>query len=252
MSERPERFRAFIAISLPGRVKQELKRLQDRLKAKGIKASWPRTEALHLTLKFLGEVPEDQVTAVQACMARAVAQVPCFQLNAGGIGVFPGIKKARVIWAGTGGRTDILEQVFRNLDRELALLGFQKEKRRFSPHFTLARIKKGISPKTLIQLIQECNDIRSGFFRVRTLDLFKSKLLPGGAVHSKLFEAELGRNVKSEKKSINDFLFGFENRSPDFSVPGFHRLKNFQGQPPVFFQKKFLLRWFPEKLFLRF
>ena len=190
MPEKIGHIRSFIAVSLPGHVKRELGRLQARLKSAGIQASWPRTETLHLTLKFLGDIPENQIPSIREGLSRTAARAFCFDLTAGGLGVFPGIKKPRVIWAGTGGRTDLLEKVFQDLEGELELLGFPRENRRFSPHFTLARVKREFSPKALIRLIQACRDIRSRPFPVSSLDLFHSRLLPKGAVHTKIFSAE--------------------------------------------------------------
>lgn len=196
----PGKIRVFIAISLPGHVKKELKRLQDRLKSAGIQGSWPRPETLHLTLKFLGEVDEDRVPCLRECLGRTAGRACCFDLTAGGLGVFPGVSNPRIIWAGTGGRTDILDMVFRDLEQELYLLGFQREPRRFLAHVTLARMKKDLFlEKDLAQLIRACRDIRSRTFTVRSLELYKSRLRPEGPVHSVLFSARFGGKCESLK-----------------------------------------------------
>ena len=194
MSETAENVRTFIAVSLPGPVKQELKQLQARVKKMGVHASWPRPEAFHLTLKFLGDVSLGHMGSIQRCMEKAASQSAGFQLKAQGLGIFPSVKRPRVIWAGVGGRTDLLEQVFNNLEKGLAPLGFQKQGQRFSPHFTLARVKhKTADPVDFVRLIRECSDVRSMPFSVATIDLYKSRLTSRGAIHEKLFEARIGK-----------------------------------------------------------
>lgn len=184
--------RAFIAVPLPEEVKKFLTDLQIHLKDSGIKASWPKPENMHLTLKFLGNIDVHTFEAVKACMSRAAGQTPVHTLSASGIGVFPSVKKTRVIWAGTRGQTDILETLVKELDailfKELAV---KKEEKRYSPHLTIARIKRPIPPKTAIKLLQKFKDFHSSDFIVNQIKLFQSRLAPTGAVHTQLFSASL-------------------------------------------------------------
>ena len=183
--------RAFIAVSLPDNAIQILEEIQEKLKFKGIKASWVKPENLHLTLKFLGNVPVQDIDPVFSTMHNVVSDFSKFELSAGGLGVFPGVKKGRVVWAGIGGRTDILKNLFQSLEDHLLLLGIKKERQRFSPHITLGRIKTPVPPAELIPLIQECKDIRSRSFKLGSIDFFKSELTPFGAIHTLLLQAEI-------------------------------------------------------------
>lgn len=181
--------RAFVAISLPGQVKEVLGKIQNQLKGRGIEAAWTRPETLHLTLKFLGNIPCRDLQLFQGAMVQTADQFSPFELSVGGLGVFPGIRQARVVWAGTGGRTDILENLFKRLEESLGPLGIERETRRFSSHITLGRIKKPVAGPVWIDLIQACKDIRSPSFEVQGLDLFKSELRASSAVHTRLFQA---------------------------------------------------------------
>ncbi|MCK5162369.1 MAG: RNA 2',3'-cyclic phosphodiesterase [Desulfobacula sp.] len=182
--------RVFIAFPLPKETKNFLQGLQGQLKKSGIRASWTKPATMHLTLKFLGNVNINKIDTIKKCMIRAVTGVSNHTLSASGIGVFPSVKKARVIWSGTRGRTDILERLAKRLEAILFKdAGIKKENKRFSPHLTLARIKQPISPKTMIKLLQEFKDFCSEDFLVSEILLFQSELISSGAIHTPIFTA---------------------------------------------------------------
>jgi 2'-5' RNA ligase len=184
--------RAFIAISLPKEVKIFLKDLQRQLKAYGLKASWPRPESLHLTLMFFEQIHLDKIDRVKTCMSRTAAKIPIHNLSASGLGVFPSVKKARVIWSGTKGQTDILETLFYNLSLNLfADLGINEENKKFSPHLTVARIKKPVPPGKIIKLLEEFQEFCSKDFSVFEIKFFQSELTSSGAVHKIIFSTPL-------------------------------------------------------------
>jgi len=183
-------------LSLPDHVQQVLKEIQERLRSRGVKASWTKSGNLHLSLKFLGNVQVQGLYPIISAMNNAAESFFSFQLSAGGLGFFPGIKKARVIWSGIGGRTDNLENICKSLESHLQAVGIKKEKRRFSPHITLGRSKSFLSPAELISLIRECKDTRSRSFEPAGLDLFKSELTPFGAIHTPLSRAKLSPKEK--------------------------------------------------------
>lgn len=185
--------RAFIAVRLPDPVIQWLSGIQHQLKQSRIKASWPKPKTLHLTLKFLGDIRSDQVDAIQACMNNAINDLPPFFLHSNGLGCFPSVKRARVLWAGVGGQTDVLESVVRQLDQNLnKAIGMKRDKKRFSPHLTLARIKQPLSPKKVIHLMQDFKNEKSEAFKVESIKLYKSTLTSSGAIHEKLFSTKIG------------------------------------------------------------
>ncbi len=112
--------RAFIAIPLPDPIKTHLGQFQKQLKSKILlKASWPKPNSMHLTLKFLGNVDTGDIKTIQECMEMAVSNIPQFSLSATSIGVFPSVKKTRVIWSGIKGNIDVLNSLVQRIDFQL-------------------------------------------------------------------------------------------------------------------------------------
>ena len=186
MTEKISSIRAFIAISLPERTKHRLQALQGQLRTSGIKASWVNPAAMHLTLKFLGDIKMDQIDAIKICMETAVKNIPPPVLSVSGLGGFPSVDKARIIWAGIDGQTKIIEKLADRLEGLLGESGFSKEKRRYFPHLTLARVKKPVFSKQMLKLKEK---FRSKPFSASDLILYQSELKSSGAVHKKIYSA---------------------------------------------------------------
>jgi len=195
--ERPL-IRTFIAVPLPEIIIGFLSKLQEEIKQTKIKAALTNVKTMHLTLKFLGDTPAEAIDSVKEVIKITGERNSHVSLCAGGIGVFPSVKKARVIFSGVKGETDRLETLHKELDKQLSVLGFSRERKRFSPHLTLARIKKRQDPLKLIRLIQENQDQKTESFTANTICLFKSELNPAGAIHTKLFEQKLDTDRKSK------------------------------------------------------
>jgi 2'-5' RNA ligase len=181
--------RTFIALELPPSVISLLEKVQDDLKSMKIRAKWVRPENIHLTLKFLGNINPDDIDNIGGAMMDAVDDFAGINLVARGVGVFPGIKRPRVIWVGLGGQIQLLFAMQRALEDNLEALGFRKEKRPFKGHLTLGRIRQTIDPSMIHQIMREYATLPSEKFTVRRIILFKSDLKPTGAVYSQLQQA---------------------------------------------------------------
>jgi len=190
--------RAFIAIDLSDAIRQALGRLRDRVSLPGT-VRWVRSEGIHLTLKFLGEIDPLMIPDVTGAMARAGAAVPPFIFRVGGFGCFPGPRNPRVFWVGV--RTDgpSLAALKKNLDDELGPLGFGRESRAFKPHLTLARIKGriGTFPLDLFSRGEsggggEAEERVIGEQDAEEFVLFQSELKPSGAIYVPLATVLLG------------------------------------------------------------
>jgi RNA 2',3'-cyclic 3'-phosphodiesterase len=186
--------RAFIAIALPVHIVRYVEALQNHLKASGLKLSWVRPQNIHLTLKFLGEIEpslvEDAVTAMQS----AVRENAPFELTVQGVGVFPTVRRPRVLWVGVGGQTDGLVDLHRCLDDALAAAGFARETRPFKAHLTLARIKGGVAPQQLIRAMEDSGREPPRSMPVEEIALFQSRLQSTGAVYTLLARGRLAGN----------------------------------------------------------
>ena len=182
----PETIRTFIAFALPDDIKSALGRVQEGLKACGLKAKWVRLQGIHLTLKFLGNIGVEQVDPVARKMTGAVRGIGPLLLGAKGIGVFPNARRPRVIWAGLTGDLEQLVALQRNIDVALSEIGFAREKRSFKGHLTLGRFKGRMDSRRVTRALEEFEGFQTQTFTAQQLSLFKSQLEPAGAVYSQL------------------------------------------------------------------
>jgi 2'-5' RNA ligase len=180
------KIRTFVAFALPGQVLERLRKHADRLKARRLPVRWVKPENIHLTVKFLGDIRPSEVDPVFQAMRATAAACRAANLSAGGLGVFPGIKKPRVLWVGVTGELEALSRVHADLETRLEQAGFPREKRPFKSHLTLGRFKEGVDPKSLAEILGSCSDISPAPFEARELTLYKSDLKPSGAVYTEL------------------------------------------------------------------
>jgi 2'-5' RNA ligase len=180
--------RIFLALDPPEGLLGEIGRVQNRLQ--GLihgDVRWVRPEAIHLTLKFFGDVSERDVAKISAVAGKAAAGVRPFDLTIGGVGVFPDrYRQPRVIWLGMGGEAARLVTFQKGMERVLQEIGFPREERPFMPHLTLGRV---LTPKGLTGLkgvLEKGEMYTAGRFTASGLGLFKSDLTPRGAIYTRL------------------------------------------------------------------
>lgn len=176
--------RIFIAVDLPSELRKALKELQRELKPVTDTARWVAPESIHITLKFIGEVPERRLEDIDRAL-EGLSWKP-FTVAVRGVGFFPGTRSPRVFWAGMEAPT--MEGLTEQLDTRLERLGFEKEKRAFRPHITLARARETRMDSSLVTAATNHEERDFGSFTVDRIFLFQSTLKPSGAVYSKLKE----------------------------------------------------------------
>lgn len=153
---------------------------------------WARPENIHLTLKFLGDISESTVPAVADVIAETVRAYSPIMLSAGGIGVFPGIRRPMVLWTGIAGQTDVLAALQRDIDTRLhERLAIAPEKRRFTGHLTLGRVKGRADPNRFMEVIETFGGLSTEPFTADAVHLFRSRLLPTGPVYTRIAGASL-------------------------------------------------------------
>ena len=183
--------RTFIAIEIPAEIRKEMAKVQDGLKRSGADAGWTRPEGIHLTLKFLGDVPESQIEEIKKALVQAAEATSRFRLEIAGAGAFPNPKHPRVVWLGLSGDVDRLSSLQGSVEESMTAMGFDREERAFSPHLTLARIKYLRPGYSWQQAIESIKDIRLAGFDVDHISLMRSDLKPSGAVYTELGRARL-------------------------------------------------------------
>jgi len=178
--------RAFLAIDVPDSYRAGLATVQVALKKSGADVRWVTPANIHLTLKFFGDITDTQVEEIATAAAAVAAATPAFHLQAQGVGTFPNPKNPRVIWLGLGGQTDVLAGLVQQLEEAFVPLGFPAEKRSFTPHLTLGRVRSSRGREELQR--QMANLVLPAFqdFTVTGMVLYQSSLRPQGAVYTPL------------------------------------------------------------------
>ncbi len=152
---------------------------------------WADPDHVHLTLQFLGAVPEERVAAVSAAVLAAAAAGRPLALEVRGAGGFPNARRPRVLWLGVGGEVAALGALVQDLGRRLAPLGFAPEERPFSPHLTLGRARDGRGAPGLGGALAGAAADDGIAWRAGELVLFQSHLSPKGARYEALVRAPL-------------------------------------------------------------
>jgi len=177
--------RLFVAIDLPAEVVANLEDLVARLRATA-RINWSRPSNLHLTTKFIGEWPQSRLAEMKAALGELTGRQP-IPIQVRGLGFFPNSRAPRVFWAGVHAPPDLAD-LARDTDRALERLGAPSERRPYSPHLTLARIKEPVPLNALQQAIASLEPVELGAFTADRFFLYQSNLEPSGAVYTRLSE----------------------------------------------------------------
>ncbi len=189
--------RTFVAVNIPVEIKQNLQKEIDQLRALicGESVRWVRSQGIHLTLNFLGEISNSSLGEIRQTLEREIEKHPTCTLSVEGFGCFPNRRRPRVLWIGITEDQGTLAQVQSSINEKLVPLGFEKDGRTFHPHLTLGRVKRNVSTSDLIQIqdaINEFDVAQIGQFEVREIHLIESILKPTGAEYFTLGEYALG------------------------------------------------------------
>ncbi|HBE73279.1 MAG TPA: RNA 2',3'-cyclic phosphodiesterase [candidate division Zixibacteria bacterium] len=182
--------RCFVALEVPADIQEILGRASARLAGSGADVGWVKPENIHLTLKFLGEIPQGRALQVGMAVSRLKGRIGPVPAALGGLGAFPVLHKPRVVWAGLSQGTEECGRVFAAVEGELADMGFQREEREFSPHLTLGRVRSDRNVGELVKLIGETG-LEPVEFSLKALTLMKSSLTPQGSVYEPMNTAYL-------------------------------------------------------------
>ena len=182
--------RTFLALDLPTSVREALVREQQALQRQLPAASWVRTHAMHITVKFLGDTPEEQIEMIREAVSGKCKDLLSFVIELAGLGVFPDSKAPRTLWAGISSGQEQLLSLEKDIDEALVPIGFPAEHKPYHPHVTLARIKKDHRQfgLTLRQAEILTHMIKFGSVPVEKIRLYKSELKPGGSIYTPLWD----------------------------------------------------------------
>ncbi len=188
--------RTFVAISLPRTMITRLIALQDHLRKTGLRASWPRPETMHLTLRFLGDVAPVKLDTLKKALETGYATCEPVRLALNGAGVFPNRRRPKVVFAEVTVPAGNLAPLRAVADLAAVQAGLPPDNKAFHPHVTLARLRRDrLNAEALARLYHALDDagtFHAGAIDVSNVSLFSSRLSSGGAVHQVMATYGLG------------------------------------------------------------
>ena len=180
-------FRAFIAVEVDGDMLRTLSKALGRCDAN---LKLVDLENVHLTLKFLGNTEEALIPDITAAIEDAASGIEPFTIQVKGVGAFPSTSYIKVVWAGVQGGEPLVEMA-RKLSQLLQPMGFKRDKKGFSPHVTLARVKSVRDKASLVNILEDFKNQEFGGQTIDSVHLKKSVLTPKGPIYSVVSEVGL-------------------------------------------------------------
>jgi 2'-5' RNA ligase len=187
--------RTFIAVDLPPGVLEALGQVTAQLQEKlpDTPVRWVNHQKMHLTLKFLGDISNENISMVEKILYSEAAKRQAMEIGIGGIGAFPKMRHPRVIWIGVEAPAELFD-LKRGIEDGVARLGYNYDKYDFTPHLTLGRISRKASARDVRKVGNVLHEFQVGFIgvaRIEAVHLYRSDLRPEGAQYTCLYSAPL-------------------------------------------------------------
>jgi 2'-5' RNA ligase len=179
--------RSFLAFELPPEIMAVISHAFRDMKNTPLDVRWGKPGNIHLTMVFMGNVPLEHLNPIGRATEAVCRRYGPFNVALNGTGVFGNRRNPRVLWARLNGDLERLSRFRDELQKELEPFGIKQERRRFKPHLTFGRFRKGAKTGSdLDELLSRYQDLTSPTCALKELVLFKSDLKPGGAVYTGL------------------------------------------------------------------
>lgn len=188
-----EKFRCFIAIDFYQDTLQQIIQIQNQLSKEGLQEiRWIKAENLHITLKFLRDTAVEKIKNLKEKMSMVCATMRPFELSFEKLGVFPGWTNPRILWLGFE-RSSSLQNLAEKIETACNELGFEAEKRLFSPHLTIGRFNQNFPYKNSGLLREKCSQLQMHIQKekVTNIHIYRSILKPSGAEYSRMHTSPL-------------------------------------------------------------
>ena len=187
--------RVFVAVRIPVRIQRELARLARKLAETAVPVRWVPPENMHLTLRFLGQQPDDRRRLIVEALARAAEDSIPFMVSFGSVGAFPSPRRPRMIWIAVNAAPRL--RVLRgSVELQLARAGFGTDDAPFHPHVTLGRAARGSEPGSFREFARASRKLGVGSdLRVSSIDLVRSHLRSSGVEYELLDRIRLGERT---------------------------------------------------------
>ncbi|UCD13881.1 MAG: RNA 2',3'-cyclic phosphodiesterase [Thermoplasmatales archaeon] len=182
------KFRGFIAVDIDA--KPVIVQFLKDITSSNADVKLVEPQNIHVTLKFLGDVQDDKIDQIEQIMKDSVEEVKPFTVKLIGTGVFPNKNYIRVVWIGIQDAENIVT-ISGNINEKLSQIGFKKEKRGFSAHLTVGRVKTAKNKEVLLKTIEKYRNFEFSIQEVNSIKLKKSELTPKGPIYTTLKEVKL-------------------------------------------------------------
>jgi 2'-5' RNA ligase len=193
-----ELIRSFIAVKIPSEAAGRLRAAQEQLRAAEANVKWVDSGNFHITLKFLGGVEAARLSALWGSVHESLDGSRPFTMRFLGVGAFPNLRRARVIWAGVTEGAEELGELAARVEGACAQHGFDPEKRPFRSHLTLGRVRRPVPNAKLAATMMELAEADLGRVQVDRVVLMRSELTRSGAVYHILEERPLGQGERDD------------------------------------------------------
>jgi 2'-5' RNA ligase len=186
------RIRTFIAVDIDKTLRDRVIALQERLAATAMEVKWVEPENLHVTLLFLGEVPDRDLINVCRATTQACSRLPVFTCDLEGVGCFPNERRPSVVWVGVGTGAGEFRQLHDALEKPFLELGcYRREVRQYTPHLTLGRVKHEGANEELVKNLQKLKKWQGGQMQAKEVLVMSSQLTSKGPVYAVMSRARL-------------------------------------------------------------
>jgi RNA 2',3'-cyclic 3'-phosphodiesterase len=187
--------RAFVAVRINAEVEDSIARFIAHARAPGDGIAWTPRDKLHVTLKFLdAAIDPERLAPLSVALARVASATAGFEVHARGTGVFPNLRRPRVIWAGL--ESEALEHLARRVDEAASETGFASDKSRWSAHLTLGRVRDPHGAKSAARVVAVTREREFGVSGIHEMRLYRSHPAAGGAVYETLARFEFAAAVR--------------------------------------------------------
>ena len=185
--------RAFLALAIPDDIRRSLSALQQELARSGADVKWVEPQNLHVTLKFLGEITDEQRRALEGLLAEAARGETAFTLGFDRVGAFPSLSSPRVVWVGLGEGKERAVRIAERIEERCGSLGLPNEERPFAAHVTLGRVRGPRRKRELVAALKEAAWRPPEPWAVEAVTLYQSVLSSRGPSYRVLAEVPLKR-----------------------------------------------------------
>ncbi|MDO8885430.1 RNA 2',3'-cyclic phosphodiesterase [Candidatus Oleimmundimicrobium sp.] len=182
--------RLFVALELPSHLKHEMAWFKNETHKEIKDVKWVSEENLHITLKFLGNCEEELLPEIESGLKNSLKKFSPFDFYINGLGVFPSIKRARVLWVGIKSGGENIVKLQQAIEENFAKIGFAKDEKIFFPHITFARLKNLYNVEKFFEKI-EAKGFSESRVEVSNISLLRSSLMSQGPVYEKILELKL-------------------------------------------------------------